>query len=106
MGASATASSKPSHFPVDWPRSPLVQAFLLVSQQRRQQVRDHPLRAGFDLRGYSHAWAERDLLAFDLHAGAVEREVCSVNQLVTRGLAGTVRCRGFLVGCRRLVTID
>ena len=70
------------------PPSPLPQAFLLVAQQRRQQIFDHPPLPGLDFNRDRHARRQLDHASLDLDPGRVQRDLGRVDELLALRLAG------------------
>ena len=64
--------------------SPVAQAFVAIFEQRREQILDHPPRAGLDLDRHRHAGREVDHAVLDLHLRLVERDARGIDQLLVR----------------------
>src|SRR5947207_6453043 len=70
---------------------PLVQDFLSVAEQGRNEIAQDAARASLDLHRYRHARRQIDETIVDLHLRAVERDARALVQLLTLGLAAVVR---------------
>lgn len=76
---------------------PLVQRFLFMLVNWREQIFDHAAGAGLDLDGDSHAGGEVDEAVVDLHLGLVEGDLGHVDELLALGLAGFILSAGLLL---------
>jgi hypothetical protein len=67
--------------------SPLAQAFVFVTHERREKITDDAPRPRLDLDRHRHSWREIDGLVLDLHPSAVKRHAGGVDQLLALRLA-------------------